>query len=180
MEKQEIIRAALDIAEQEGWENTSVRAIARKIGHSTIKIYSDFGNKEGLLQAVQQQGFLLIKEWYQKALQQEKNPEKQLISLTKAHYAFAIEQQKYYELMFQMNGTNCPASDENIMFKTSQPIRDLIFQICGRIDKTLFFNWWVIAHGFVVVVGQDTRIAYEEAQTMLSAIIQNFIKSITV
>ncbi|MEM9831430.1 MAG: TetR/AcrR family transcriptional regulator [Bacteroidota bacterium] len=178
MEKQEVIQAAIEVAKGKGWNQTSVRAIAKKIQYSTIKIYSDFGSKEALLQEVQHQGFLLIREEYEKAIQIEETAEKKLVALTLAHYAFAIDQKEYYELMFQMGGTNCQVSDRDIMFRTSQPIRDLIFQIGGRVDKTLFFNWWVIAHGFVVVVGQDPLIPRAEAVDMLSDITQNFIKSI--
>ena len=178
MEKKEIIQAALSVATEKGWSRTSVRAIAEEIEYSTIKIYSDFGSKEGLLQEVQRQGFVLLKEEYEAAIRREETSQEQLIALTKAHYRFATDQRIHYELMFQMNGTNCPTGDKDIMFTTSQPIRNLIFQLCGRVDRTLFFNWWVIAHGFVTVLGNDTKIPYHEAETMLSDMILNFIKAI--
>lgn len=178
MEKQEIINTAVDIARQKGWEKTSVREISKQIGYSTIKIYSEFQGKEGLYQAIQEKGFKMLKEAYLKAIANVEDAEEQLILLSKAHNQFAHDYSKYYELMFKMSGTNCDVKDKNIMFNASQPIRDAIFNICGKVDRTLFFNWWVIAHGFVVVVGNEKKIPKPEAEEMLASMIENFIKAV--
>lgn len=178
MEKQEIIKTAVDIARQKGWEKTSLREISKQIGYSTIKIYSEFDGKDGLYQAIQEKGFKLLKDAYLKSIADIENPEEILIQLSKAHYHFAHDHEKYYELMFKMSGTNCDVKDKNIMFNASQPIRDAIFNICGKVDRTLFFNWWVIAHGFVVIVSNEQKISKTEAEEMLTAMIENFIKAI--
>jgi len=178
MEKQEIIKAAVDIARQKGWEKTSVREISKQIGYSTIKIYSEFQGKDGLYQAIQEKGFKMLKEAYLNAINNVEEAEEQLVLLSKTHYQFALDYSKYYELMFKMSGTNCDVKDKNIMFNASQPIRDAIFNICGKVDQTLFFNWWVIAHGFVVIVGNEPKIPKAKAEEMLSTMIENFVKAI--
>jgi AcrR family transcriptional regulator len=178
MEKQEILEAALFIAHQKGWEKTSVREISKHIGYSTIKIYSEFDGKDGLYNAIQDSGFHLLKESYLQAIAGIDNAETQLIQLSKAHFRFALEHEKYYELMFKMGGTNCEVKDRNILFNASQPVRDAIFNICGKVDRILFFNWWVIAHGFIVIVGSQHKMPPEEAEKMLTAMVENFIKAI--
>ncbi len=178
MDKREIIKASLKLADDVGWKNTSVRNIAKAIGYSTIKIYSEFQGKDGLYHAIQEEGFKMLKEAYVRTIKNIENGEDQLIRLSLAHYRFAIEQQKYYELMFKMGGTNCEVHNKNIMFEASQPIRDAIFKICGKVDQTLFFNWYVIAHGFIVIVGNEPKFSRQQAETMLRQMIDNFIKAI--
>jgi len=178
MEKQEILDAAVNIARQKGWEKTSVREISKRIGYSTIKIYSEFDGKDGLYNAIQDRGFHMLKESYTQAIAGIDDAEEQLLQLTQVHFQFAMEHEKYYELMFKMGGTNCEVKDRNILFNASQPVRDAIFNICGRVDKTLFFNWWVVAHGFIVIVGNQHKMPPEEAENMLTAMLKNFIKAI--
>ncbi|MEL7534745.1 MAG: TetR/AcrR family transcriptional regulator [Bacteroidota bacterium] len=179
MERCEIIKAAVDLARKQGWSKTTVRAIAKEIGYSTIKIYSDFGNKDGLFKAIQKEGFLALRKTYDEAESAGQNPSERLISLSLAHYEFAMEHKPVYQLMFQMGGTNCDSKEEDQQFKSSQPIRDAIFELCGKVDRTLFFNWWVIAHGFIVTVAYDHQIPKQEAKEMLSQMVQNFIKAIS-
>ncbi|MFK7923047.1 MAG: TetR/AcrR family transcriptional regulator [Bacteroidia bacterium] len=179
MERCEIIKTAVELARKQGWPKTTVRAIAKEIGYSTIKIYSDFGNKDGLFRAIQKSGFGLLREAYDEVVSSEKSTAEQLIALSLAHYDFAMEYKPIYELMFQMAGTNCEAGSDNPQFKSSQPIRDVIFELCGKVDRTLFFNWWVIAHGFIVSVAYGHQVAESEAKEMLTQMVRNFIKGIT-
>ncbi|MEM6343423.1 MAG: TetR/AcrR family transcriptional regulator [Bacteroidota bacterium] len=180
MERCEIIKAAVDLARKQGWPKTTVRAIAKEIGYSTIKIYSDFGNKNGLFKAIQKEGFLALRMAYDASEEEVQEPANRLVALSLAHYEFAMEHKPVYQLMFQMAGTNCDLEEEGQKFKSSQPIRDAIFELCGKVDRTLFFNWWVIAHGFIVTVAYDHQIPTEEAKPMLKQMVQNFIKAISI
>ena len=177
IQAQQIVEAALQIASRQGWEKTSVREISKAIGYSTIKIYSDFQNKEGLLKEIQKQGFSLLKNEYQKSVQANDNPETQLIELTVAHYRFAIHQKTYYDLMFQMNGSTCSLPGGSVLENASLPIRELLQFIAGNVDKTLFFHWWALAHGFVAITNAD-KTKESEAILTLREIMKNFIKGI--
>ena len=64
MDKNKIIEQTIHLAQKKGWEKTSVREISKEIGYSTIKIYSDFGGKDGLLKEIQRKGFKGLKEVY--------------------------------------------------------------------------------------------------------------------
>ncbi|MEO1627502.1 MAG: helix-turn-helix domain-containing protein, partial [Bacteroidota bacterium] len=77
--------AALELAKSEGWENVSIRKIAKKIGFSTMKIYSDFGSKERLFFDIQKIGFKLLKETYFSAIENIDDPKLKLESIFLSH-----------------------------------------------------------------------------------------------
>lgn len=64
-EKQErIIQAALQLFAQEGFHATSTNKVAKKAGVSEGLIFRHFGNKEGLLQAVLDEGETRFRELF--------------------------------------------------------------------------------------------------------------------
>ncbi|MEL7123170.1 MAG: TetR/AcrR family transcriptional regulator [Bacteroidota bacterium] len=176
--KNEIINTALKVAKEKGWEKTSVREISKAINYSTIKIYSEFGSKDGLLRAIQEKGFMMLKNEYLRSTQSNESAEAKLIELTVAHYRFAIHQKTYYDLMFQMNGSTCSLPSGAVLQNPSKPINELLSYITGyKVDKTLFFHWWALAHGFVAITNAG-KTKEEEAITMLRSIMKDFIKGI--
>ena len=53
----QIIRAARQIAELEGWPNVTVRRLSDEIAYSQPVLYTHFGSREGILSAVAIEGF---------------------------------------------------------------------------------------------------------------------------
>lgn len=178
MEKSEIVQAAVEVAKEKGWDKTSVRDISKKINYSTIKVYSDFGSKDGLLQEIQKDGFRRLRQAYVRSGTNATSTAEKLVQLTLAHYRFACQHRAYYELMFQMNGSGCSMPGGDVLQTTSEPIRQLIQDIHGKVDRTLFFHWWALAHGFVVITGTQAKLPLHEATEMLGEIAQRFVTSI--
>ena len=178
MEKTDIIQAAIDIAQVKGWDKTSVRDISKKINYSTIKVYSDFGSKDGLLQEIQKEGFRRLRQAYVQSEAEATNADEKLVQLTVAHYRFARQHRAYYELMFQMNGSGCRMPGGGVLQTASEPIRQLIQDIHGKVNRTLFFHWWALAHGFVIITGTQPKISIAEATEMLCTIVRRFVSSI--
>ena len=178
MDKQEILQKTLQLAERKGWENTSVRDISKAIGYSTIKIYSDFGNKNGLLLEIQKEGFKELKKSYLEAIDNNATPDTNLINLSIAHFHFAQKNSLQYDLMFQLNGAKCDRPSGDILRSTSDPIRELMIQLFGQADRTDFFNWWVITHGFIAIASDNHQINDEEAKKMLTIMVRRFIAAV--
>lgn len=176
MNKNDIIQAAIEIASENGWAKASVRNISKRINYSTIKIYSEFGDKEGLMSAIQKEGFGKLRAVMLAAIEKEKTPEEQFIALNLVYYDFTKTYRAYYELMFQMNGTNCSKVEGSTLRHTSEPIRSLISQISGQpTTKSQFFNWWAIMHGFVAITDGNYYTNEHEAVAILKDMIKRFI-----
>ncbi|WP_152658229.1 TetR/AcrR family transcriptional regulator [Oceanobacillus sp. CFH 90083] len=102
--KEEALKAALRIAESNGWANVSIRRIASEIEYSTTKVYELFENKEHLILELLRNGFKLLADQLETAVGKYSDPEKQAIALGKAYCAFAWENGAYYRIMYGMDG----------------------------------------------------------------------------
>ena len=178
MNKEQILDAVTEIAQEKGWERTSVREISRHIGYSTIKIYSEFGSKENLLQAIQRKGFSLLNNAYTKAIESEDHPKGQLKALCLAHFHFAFQHKFYYDLMFQMSGVNCGAACENTLLQASAPVRELLEEIHGSMNRDIFTHWWALMHGYVAISLNNQCLNKEEGEAILEKIVDRFSGSL--
>ncbi|MGA7155487.1 MAG: TetR/AcrR family transcriptional regulator [Acidobacteriaceae bacterium] len=100
----QIIRAARQIAEQEGWPNVTVRRLSDEISYSQPVLYAHFGSREGILAAVAIEGFQELGMTMEKARKHPKhgNP---VESVATTYLAFAASSPALYEVMFSLNLT---------------------------------------------------------------------------
>lgn len=101
------MQATLNLVRLHGWDKLSVRMIAKEIGYSTIKIYSDFGSKEKLLLRIQRDGFDQLRTVYLKAIEEANTPAEVLENIALAQINFSIQKPTYYELMFSFQFNKC-------------------------------------------------------------------------
>lgn len=103
-EKEEMRKLILNTATkmfiEEGYDKTSIRAIAEKIQYSPATIYLYFKDKDILFYEIQRQGFRLFLETFKMAEGQE--PMEKFKHLGKAYMEFAHKNPGYYDLMFIM------------------------------------------------------------------------------
>ena len=175
----QILDASIDLAKEVGWENTSVREISKRINYSTIKIYSEFGSKENLLVEVQKRGFGLLKNEYINAISKSNEPKEQFTDLCIAHFLFANTHQRYYELMFQVNGVSCKRASHETLKNVGEPVRSLIKGLSGRMNTELFLGWWSMIHGFTLIAQNNFEMSPEESITILKGVVRNYIEGIT-
>jgi len=171
--KEEILEKVVEIAEREGWEKTSIRKISKEIGYSTIKIYSDFGGKEGLLKEIQAKGFKELKKVYCDSVVST-DLTTNLTNLTVAHLRFAKNNSQLYDLMFSLNGAVSSFPDGELLKETGQPIREILYKIDGELLKHRFYHWWSIAHGYFSVTQSNPFMSIDEVEEILIKIIKDF------
>ena len=103
-EKDGLRRAILDAAAalflEHGYEGLSMRQIAERIGYSATTIYRYYEDKDDLLFAIVQEGFLRFGQRLAKAAQSSDDPRERLAALGHAYIEFGLKNPVYYRLMF--------------------------------------------------------------------------------
>ncbi|MCE2997176.1 MAG: TetR/AcrR family transcriptional regulator [Cyclobacteriaceae bacterium] len=178
LSRDQILNTTLTIAKEIGWANTSVREISKRIRYSTIKIYSEFGNKDNLFIELQKRGFEVLRQVYVEASESGKNAEEQLHAICQAHLEFSFTHRTYYEIMFSLNGASCKGELGPTLKKTSEPVRAALEKIDGGASTEAFFNWWSLLHGFVVVTQNDASKSRKTKSEILRVLVQNLIKGL--
>lgn len=178
LNRDDLLEKTIKYATENGWHKTSVREISKEIGYSTIKIYSEFGGKEGLLNEIQKKGFKLLREEYIKASSLKETPEEQLVEICLAHFRFAMNHSSYYDLMFTNNDSLCQSISPEILTYSAAPVKSVIEKIDSANVKIHFLHWFSLVHGFYEVAYKNMAKRGIEAELLLEKISRDFIKGI--
>src|ERR1700749_4417862 len=110
--RDELLRVAVDILNQDGPDGLQTRKIASAAGTSTMAVYAYFGGMSGLIAAVAEEGIRQFDAALTMA--QTADPVADLIATGMAYRRYAIEYPHMYRLMFgstSAHGINAPARD---------------------------------------------------------------------
>ncbi len=99
--RQLIIEAAKKLFSEEGYQATSIRKIAKVIGYSPTTIYLYFKDKNDILYALHQAGFMMLRDRFL-PLAVVEDPFERLKALGKNYIDFALQNPEYYAAMFLM------------------------------------------------------------------------------
>ncbi|MCZ7400797.1 MAG: TetR/AcrR family transcriptional regulator [Candidatus Methanoperedens sp.] len=98
-----ILKTAMNLFLEKGFENITIRNIAEKIEYSPATIYLYFKNKDEILFTLRREGFEKLYE-HQKTSLKLDDPLMRLHKHGEAYIQFALENPEYYDLMFMMRG----------------------------------------------------------------------------
>lgn len=88
---------------QEGYQNMSMRKIAREIDYSATSIYLYFDNKDALLHALIHEGMMQLYDALCDAADAHpEDPIARLEALCRCSIDFGLDNPEYYEIMFQL------------------------------------------------------------------------------
>ena len=152
----EIFAAALAILEEEGHAALTVRHVAAKAGCSTIGVYTWFGGKDGLVDAILLDGFRRFSD----ALEQSrprKSPLGALVGQAQAYRRWALKNRTSYEVMFMSavpgHVANEPAQVAGL--SAYEVLRNEVISATARglIEETdvdvVAMAMWGLVHGLV-------------------------------
>ena len=173
-----VIQSALKLAQLKGWEKVSVRMIAKEIGYSTMKIYSDFGSKEQLLYEIQKKGFDQLQSNYHNAVKSDQSPEENLENIVFEHVRFAMDHPTAYELMFDHKFNNCKSEAAKIKRNACQIYLKVIDEIGAEDPKAAFLQLVAILYGYVKISKEFSGHEGDFVESTVRQMVRNFIYGI--
>jgi AcrR family transcriptional regulator len=136
--REQIIRAARDLAESEGWAAVTMRRVASEIGVTQPVLYSVFTGRQSLIDAVALDGFTAIATALEAV-------DAEPMARMRAYLEFAVAQPRVYEAMFAMPLTLAFGADD-----TPEPLRRAFAAISAAFpgaDGTRAEVAWATVHG---------------------------------
>jgi len=123
-----ILDAAALLLADSGLDGMSVRAIAGRVGASTKVIYSQFGGKTGIVEALYRDGFDRLAADIGAAASVEGTVPERILNIADAYRGFAVGSPAMYELMFGPRVRDLLPLPEhrNPVLGASQVIHDLL------------------------------------------------------
>ena len=167
-----ILKTAMKLFLDKGFDNITIRNIAEKIEYSPATIYLYFMNKDEILYALRKEGFEKLRE-LQKTSLNIKDPLKRLLKHGEAYILFALENPEYYDLMFMMRGhvkqiremKDCDIGLESYELLKNN-VKDCMAQ--GLFPRTnvdiAAFSLWSCVHGMASLIIRGRGIMFPEEQ----------------
>jgi len=143
----QIIRAARQIAELEGWSNVTVRRLSDEISYSQPVLYAHFGSRDGILAAVAVEGFQELGVAMEKARRRVKRGNA-VEAVAAAYLEFAASSPSLYEVMFSLSLSvpfGAAATPSELRFAFSQILE--LFSGQSSKAEVLSELFWASLHG---------------------------------
>jgi AcrR family transcriptional regulator len=99
--RQDLLDAAMRVLREQGALHLTLRRVADVAGTSTMGIYTCFGGRAGLLEAIYQYGFHLLYEVMTKSLDAHTDPLDRIMAVAYGYREFALGDPALYALMFE-------------------------------------------------------------------------------
>jgi AcrR family transcriptional regulator len=182
-----ILKAALEIVQTEGWQALSMRKIADAIEYTAPIIYEYFANKEAIILELTRQGYLKLTKQLSEAKAQHTSPAKQLEDMWLTYWSFAFANKELYQIMFGINA-NCSCEMVNKLPEAECPwdiIADSIGKLMNIEDMesevicTKYYTFWSVVHGLVSINFLDRGNSDEVNRQVLRDAVTGIIRSIT-
>ncbi len=142
-----LVRAAMDLLEESGETELSLRAVARRAGVSAAAPYRHYADREALVSAVAAVGYRELAERLAAAHPSPSTPE-QLASVAIAYVQFALERPALFRIMF---GEPCDRHDDERVAAAaavSQYVRAIVERSFPQADaEALATAVWALVHG---------------------------------
>jgi AcrR family transcriptional regulator len=149
-----LLAAAARVLSEEGPSALTVRRVAESVNASTKMIYTHFGGKDGLLDALYLHSFAGLTRAFQ-AQSSELDPLLRLDNMVTAYRAFALSEPALYNVMFGDLGRawEAPLRSRRQAWKSFETMRDVV-RLClplSRAEKAVRSTYllWAAMHGVV-------------------------------
>lgn len=152
----ELIDAAIRLLADQGVAALVLRRVASEAHVSTMCVYSRFGDKVGLLNAVYTAGFERL-NLALSSVEQRRDPARQVVDLGLAYRRFAVANPALYALMFErvVGFEPPPQLRSDVLESTFGMVFDAVRQALdqGKIEAesplVAVYTLWTAAHGAV-------------------------------
>ena len=164
----QIIDAAFDLIREKGWMGITTRAIANKIGCSTMPIYSHVNSVDELEKALRQKARELLKEF-----QQHRYTEHVLLNLAFGYVVFARDEKNLFRFLYLEKPDQVDLEDvAEMKEKISKEFREnrdevkAFEELNNSGQEALIQYTWIFTHGLAMLVNSGVLKAYSDEKIL--------------
>lgn len=148
-QRQRILDAAVAILASTGQSGLTVRAVSVASNFSTTGIYTWFGSKDGLLEAIYSDGFARFRAYLAEG-DADPSPRSRLYNSGMRYWEWAIANPTHYLLMFAGVPSSFTPSDEAVA-AAELAFTDLVERTSAYTDEDFAHHIWATLHGYAML-----------------------------
>lgn len=163
--REQIVEAAFSLIREQGWSAVSTRAIAKKMGSSTMPIYSHVKSVEELEKELRQKARVLLNEF-----QQRPYTEHTLLNLAFGYVVFARDEKMLFRFLYLEKPERLDMESEDGMkesflseFGAESAESMALSELRASGQEELIRYTWIFTHGLAMLVNADAfRVSSDE------------------
>jgi AcrR family transcriptional regulator len=158
--RQEILDGALALINEEGPDNFSLRALAKRVDYSPAGLYEYFASRDEIIEAVCAQSDGTMRQ-YLRQVPTDLLPDKYLVALGQAYIQFALQNEAQFMLMFSRSREGERIPYEGV--SEDETFRILLNAVQSALDQDylnsqpdfgrdeIAYGLWALVHGMAVM-----------------------------
>ncbi len=154
LSKEHIVKVAVKMVNDDGWDSVNARSLAKKLGVSTKPLYRIYNNMDEIKNDIYKE----ISKQYDEFITSRVDNKKALITLCIAYVEFAQEYKNLFISLFLSNNLKWKSFENVLDEKWNQStIINLVNKHGYSFDeaKTLFMNLWLYANGLATLIATN-------------------------
>ena len=154
MSKDHIVKVAVKMVNDNGWNSVNARSLAKALGISTKPLYRIYNNMDEIKEDIYKE----ISKQYDQFLTSRIDPKKVLLTLCIAYVEFAQEYKNLFISLFLSNNLKWQNIDNVLDEKWNQgSIINLVNKHGYTFEeaKNLFMNLWLYANGLATLIATN-------------------------
>ena len=154
LSKEHIVKVAVKMVNDDGWDSVNARSLAKKLGVSTKPLYRIYNNMDEIKEDIYKE----ISRQYDEFITSRVDNKKALITLCIAYVEFAQEYKNLFISLFLSNNLKWKSFENVLDEKWNQStIINLVNKHGYSFDeaKTLFMNLWLYANGLATLIATN-------------------------
>ncbi|MFD2044274.1 TetR/AcrR family transcriptional regulator [Ornithinibacillus salinisoli] len=145
-----IMDAARDLFVEKGYQQVSMRQIAKKLNYSHGAIYYHFKNKAELFYALVEKHFLMLDQKIDQLVEQELEDQEKLKQIFLGFIEFGLTHQSHYEIMFLIKDEEVKNFINESPMKTYQKFASQVSRLSEKkVSIQTIWSIFISLHGFV-------------------------------
>ena len=154
LSKEHIVKVAVKMVNDDGWDSVNARSLAKKLGVSTKPLYRIYNNMDEIKSDIYKE----ISRQYDEFITSRVDNKKALITLCIAYVEFAQEYKNLFISLFLSNNLKWQSSENVLDEKWNQStIINLVNKHGYSFDeaKSFFMNLWLYANGLATLIATN-------------------------
>ena len=157
-----IIRAAVEVVRQKGYENVNARTVAGQLHCSTQPVMYHFATIDSLKRAA----YALADQMHSEAMMRIPPGQDPILGIGLNYIRFAVEEPQLFRFLFQSGYAEESSLPEMIDSEELKPVLAAMREGAGldmRRTKEVFLTVALFAHGYASIIANNA-LEYDEAQ----------------
>jgi AcrR family transcriptional regulator len=145
--KERIVETAFQLTRKSGWASVSARTIAKKLGSSTMPVYSSLKSMDEVEQAVRDRAETLMHDYQKRRFTGEP-----MLNSAVGYVAFARDERLLFRFLYEDRPSTPAAAGRGADVNAVGGVVDLADQVSTAMADERVLKSWAFAHGLASLI----------------------------